>query len=262
MTLSGKRILVTRSVEQAGELAALVRGAGGVPVLFPTIRLTHPEVCGPLDREIGRLSSFDWILFVSANAARFFCERAARLGVGSWPGTLRVASVGPGTTKELATRGVAVHRTAEKHTAEGLFGALLPVGIRGKRFLLPRAEEGRETLPDAIAREGGDVVSVVAYRNGLAEKDEAVAAEIVSRPPDVCTFASPSAFRNLFLLLGEEATRSVLSRTRIAVIGEVTARAVERRDFRVDIVPETYTLKGMVDAVQAFFAAHRSADPR
>ncbi|HSE14580.1 MAG TPA: uroporphyrinogen-III synthase [Candidatus Deferrimicrobium sp.] len=261
MNLTGKRILVTRSVEQAGEMAALVRRAGGIPVLFPTIRLTHPENCAPLDREIGRLSSFDWILFTSANAARFFCERAARLGVGSWPGSLRVASVGPGTTKVLAERSVPVHRTAGKHTAEGLFEALHPEGIRGKRFLLPRAEEGREILPDAIAGEGGEVVSVVAYRNGLAEKDEEIAREIVSRPPDVCTFASPSAFRNLFLLLGNVAARNMLSRTRIAVIGEVTARAVERRDFRVDIVPETYTLKGMVDAIQAFFAAHRSAGP-
>lgn len=261
MTLSGKRILVTRSVEQAGELVALVRRAGGVPVLFPTIRLTHPEDCGPLDREIGRLSSFDWILFASANAARFFCERASRLGVGSWPGTVRVASVGPGTTKELAARGVPVCLTAEKHTAEGLFDALVTAGIRGKRFLLPRAEEGREILPDAIARDGGEVVSVVAYRNGLAEKDEAVAGEIESLPPDVSTFASPSAFRNIFLLLGEAEARNMLSRSRIAVIGEVTARAVERRDFRVDIVPETYTLKAMVDAIQAFFIAHRSADP-
>ncbi|HAM32591.1 MAG TPA: hypothetical protein DDX05_05635 [Deltaproteobacteria bacterium] len=259
MTLSGKRILVTRSVEQAGELAALVRRAGGVPVLFPTIRLMHPADCGPLDREIGRLSSFDWILFASANAARFFRERAARLGVVSWPATLRVASVGPGTTKELAALGVPVHLTAKKHTAEGLFEALLPMGMPGKRFLLPRAEEGRMNLPEAIGREGGEVVSVVAYRNGPAEKDEAAAGEIAARPPDVCTFASPSAFRNLFLLLGEEAAGEMLSRSRIAVIGEVTARAVERRDFRVDIVPETYTLKGMVDAVQAFFAAHRSA---
>ena len=96
---------------------------------------------------------------------------------------------------------------------------------------------------------------MVAYRNGLAEKDEDAAAEIVADPPEVCTFASPSAFRNLFALLGEENAREMLGRTRIAVIGEVTARAVRERDFRVDIEPETYTLKAMVDAIKAFFAA-------
>ncbi len=259
MTLSGKRILITRSEEQAGELASLVRRAGGIPVRFPTIRLVPPDDCGPLDTEIARLSSFDWVLFTSANAARFFCERSARLGRVSWPGGVHVASVGPGTTRELASRKVPVRITASRHTAEGLFDELLPAGIPGKRFLLPRAEEGRETLPDTIGREGGQVVSVVAYRNGLAERDDDAAAEIVADPPDVCTFASPSAFRNLFPLLGEENAREMLSHSFIAVIGEVTARAVEHRDFRVDIVPEMYTLKAMVDAIVAFLS-RRPAD--
>jgi uroporphyrinogen III methyltransferase/synthase len=257
MTLSGKRILITRSAEQAEELASLVRRAGGTPVLFPTIRLVPPEECGPLDREISRLSSFDWVLFASANAARFFCERSARLGRVSWPGGVHVASVGPGTTRELSNRGVPVRITASRHTAEGLLEELLPMGISGKRFLLPRAEEGREILPEAIGREGGEVVSVVVYRNGLAEKDDDAAMEIASSPPDVCTFASPSAFRNLFPLMGEENAREMLEKSVVAVIGEVTARAVKRRDFRVDIVPETYTLKAMVDAIGAFFAARR-----
>jgi len=254
MTLSGKRVLVTRGAEQAEELAALVRRAGGVPVLFPTIRLVPPEDCGPLDREIGRLSSFDWVLFSSANGARFFCERADRLGVVSWPSSFRAASVGPGTTRELESRGIPVSLTAEVHTGEGLFEALKIRGVAGKRFLLPRAEEGREALPELLSGEGGEVVSVVAYRNGVADRDDAVAEEIVSNPPDVCTFASPSSFRNLFALLGEEEARGMLERSRIAVIGEVTARAVEKRGFRVDIVPETYTLRGMVEAVAAHFA--------
>jgi len=255
MALSGQRILITRSAEQAGELAALVRRAGGKPVLFPTIRLVPPEDCAPLDREIGHLTSFDWIVFASANAARFFCERSARLGLASWPAGVRAASVGPGTTKELAAHGVPVRVTASRHTAEGLLEELRAKGIPGRRFLLPRAQEGREILPGALAREGGEVVSVVAYRNGLAEKDEADAIEIVANPPQVCTFASPSAFRNLFLLLGEEAAREMLSASRIAVIGEVTAQAVKQREFRVDIVPETYTLKAMVDAIAAYFDA-------
>ncbi len=257
MTLSGIRVLITRSAEQGGEFADLVRRAGGAPVLFPTIRLVPPDDCGPLDREIGRLSSFDWILFTSANAARFFCDRSARVGLVSWPAGLRVASVGPGTTRELESRGVKVRFTAAKHTGEGLFEDLLTDGVAGKRFLLPRALEGRQVLPEAIRREGGQVVPVVAYRNGLAEKDEDAAAEILADPPDVCTFASPSAFQNLFPLLGEENARDLLGKSRIAVIGEVTARAVRSRDFRVDIVPETYTLKAMVDAIEGFFTAGR-----
>jgi uroporphyrinogen-III synthase len=255
-------VLVTRSAEQAGELAALVRGAGGVPVLFPTIRLVPPDDPGPLDREIGRLTSFDWVLFTSANAASFFLERSARLGLSSWPPGVRAASVGPGTTRALESLGVPVRLTAGKHTGEGLFEALRPHGVAGRRFLLPRAEEGRETLPDLISREGGEVVAVVAYRNGLAERDESAAEDIVARPPDVCTFASPSAFRNLFALLGEEGAREMLRRSHIAVIGEVTLRAVEEREFRVDIVPETYTLKGMVEAAAAFFARREAAGPR
>jgi uroporphyrinogen-III synthase len=262
MTLSGKRVLVTRSAEQAGELADLIRGAGGVPVLFPTIRLVPPDDTGPLDREIGRLASFDWVLFSSANAARFFRERADRLGLSTWPAGPRAASVGPGTTRALEALGVPVHLAAKTHTGEGLFEALKAHGIAGRRFLLPRAEEGRETLPERIARDGGEVVAVVAYRNAPAERDETAAGEIVARPPDVCTFASPSAFRNFCTLLGEERAREVLGKSRIAVIGEVTRRAVLRREFRVDIMPETYTLKGMVDAAAAFFARHPTAAPR
>ena len=262
MTLSGKRVLVTRSAEQAGELADLIRDAGGVPVLFPTIRLVPPGDTGPLDREVGRLASFDWVLFTSANAARFFRGRSDRLGLSAWPAGVRAASVGPGTTRALEALDVPVHLAAETHTGEGLFEALKPHGIAGRRFLLPRAEEGRETLPELISREGGEVVAVVAYRNAPAERDETAAREIVDRPPDVCTFASPSAFRNFFTLLGEERAREVLGKSRIAVIGEVTRRAVLRREFRVDIMPETYTLKGMVDAAAAFFARRGAAAPR
>ena len=253
MILTGKRILVTRSEEQNEELAVMVRRAGGVPVLFPTIRLVPPEDSKPLDREIGRLSSFDWILFSSTNAASFFCNRSSQLGLVSWPSALRVASVGPGTTRELVSRGVRVFLTAQKHTAEGLYEAIRPHGVAGRRFIVPRVEELKDQLAEAIRRDGGDVVSVVAYRNVIAEKDEDVAAQIVARPPDICVFASPSAFSNLFLLLGEEEARMMLKKSHIAVIGEVTARAVRAREFNVDIMPETYTLKALMDAVEAFF---------
>ena len=253
MILAGKRILITRNEEQNEEVAIMVRSAGGVPVLFPTIRLAPPENSGPLDREIGRLSSFDWILFSSANAARFFCDRSSQLGLVTWPSELRVASVGPGTSDELVSRGVRVFLTAKKHTADGLYEAIRPHGVAGRCFIIPRVEDQRDYLAEAIRRDGGEVVSVVAYRNTIAEKDEETAAHIVARPPDVCVFASPSAFSNLFSLLGENEARDMLKKSRIAVIGEVTARAVRAREFDVDIMPKTYTLKALMNAVEVFF---------
>ena len=256
MSLTGKRILVTRSEDQAEELAALIRGRGGVPVLFPTIRLVPPDDSRPLDDALARLSSFNWLLFASANAARFFCARAAERGIPAPPEGVRVACVGPGTARELGRSGLTVHLTAERHTAEGLVAALRREGVAGKRFLLPRAGEGRDVIPAEIGREGGFVETVVVYRNGLPARDEAAAREIAASPPDVCTFASPSALRNFFLLLGERDAAETLSRSRIAVIGEVTARAVEERKLPVDIMPEKYTLLGMVEAIDRRLSSH------
>jgi uroporphyrinogen-III synthase len=255
MSLRGKRILVTRGEGQAEEFSAVIRKRGGVPVIFPTVRLVPPDDTGPLDEAIDRLGAFDGVLFTSANAARFFFEHAEKRGVRRIPEGVRIASVGPGTTREITRHGFPVHLSADRHTAEGLVEALAREGVSGKRFLLPRAEEGREVIPEEIGSRGGTVDVVTAYRNGLPPRDEKAVGEIEERPPEVCTFASPSAFRNFFFLLGEELAASVLSRSRIAVIGEVTARAVRERNYPVDIMPETFTLAGMLEAIDAHFAS-------
>lgn len=255
MSIRGKRILVTRGGEQAEAFARLVREAGGTPVLFPTVRIVPADDPRPLDAALDGLPSFDWVLFTSANAARFFVDRAAARGIRALPDGVRAASVGPGTSAAMRRLGLPVHLEASRHTAEGLAEALAREGIAGKRYLLPRALEGREVLPAILGRQGGEVTAVAAYRTGLPERDEAAASALSADPPDVCTFASPSAFRNLFILMGEERAAAMLRRSRIAAIGEVTARAVGARNFPVDIMPETYTLKGMLEAIAARFEA-------
>lgn len=255
MGLLGKRILVTRSEEQAGAFAARVRERGGVPLLFPTVRLVPHEDSRDLDEALARVEAFDWILFTSANAVRFFAVLSARAAFPGFPGGVRVGSVGPATTRELALRGFPAHLTAEVHTGEGLVAALAREGIEGRHFLLLRALEGRETIPQEIARRGGRVEVVPVYRNALPPPDETAAGEIGEHPPDVCTFASPSAFRNFFALLGEERAASVLSRSRLAVIGEVTARAVRERRYRVDIMPRRFTMDGLLEAIETHFAS-------
>jgi len=82
MSLRGLRILVTRGDEQAESFSDLIRERGGIPVPIPTVRLVPPEEPAALDGALDRLAGFDWLLLTSANAARFFLERAASRGEG------------------------------------------------------------------------------------------------------------------------------------------------------------------------------------
>lgn len=250
MALPGTRILVTRGGTQADEFGRSVRARGGVPVLFPTVALVPVEEGGDFDDSLRRLDSYDFVVFTSANAVRFVRDRMTTLGVRRLPDTLSVVSVGPGTTRELNLRYLPVHLEAPVHSAEGVVDLLVPKGVVGKRVLFPRAEEGREVIPDGLTAAGATVDLVVAYRNGLPPKDPQAAARIVDNPPEVSTFASPSAFRNLFHLLGEEKAAAFLSKSVIAVIGDVTAAAVREKGFEPAIVPTDFTLDAMLDAIE------------
>ncbi len=259
MPLRGLRVLVTRGEGQAREFSDLIHGRGGVPVLFPTIRIVAAEDPAPLDAAIASLPTFDWVLFSSANGVRYFAQRAGRAIATALPGRLRIGSVGPGTTQAASDAGMTVFLEAGTHTAEGLLEALAHEGIRGKRILVPRAAEGREALVDGLSGSGAEVVAPVAYQTGAADKNEAACRALLADPPDVCTFASPSSVRFFFELMGETSARSVLSRSRTAVIGRVTARAIEKRNIRVDIIPAEFTIPGMLDAIESHFCQPEGA---
>src|SRR4051812_22093722 len=66
--LFGKRIVVTRSREQAPELVELLESFGADPIEAPMIRIAPPEDYAPLDGAIQKVGTFDWIVFTSANA--------------------------------------------------------------------------------------------------------------------------------------------------------------------------------------------------
>src|SRR5579859_7608226 len=76
--LQGKRILVTRTREQAGVLSERLKALGALPVEFPTIRIAAPLDWTPLDEALQRLCAVDeegdpyysWLVFTSANGVR------------------------------------------------------------------------------------------------------------------------------------------------------------------------------------------------
>lgn len=262
MPLFGMRVLVTRTPEQAAPLASALRTAGARPVLAPMIRLLPAEDSSQLDAGLRRLRDYDAIVFTSANALRFTLQRARELGLEA---TLRETSArvvcgGAQTARAAVEAGLPVHFVPAAASAEGRRGsgdaeALLAqlsthLEPRGRRFLLPRSEIGREVLADGLAKLGAEVDAVVAYRNvpPAEERAEELRAWLRRDELDVLTFASPSAVRHLVALLGEE-ERSAMQRCILAAVGPTTAAALESLGFRADVVPDWPDAKQLVAAL-------------
>src|SRR5688572_19374017 len=104
--LAGRRILVTRPREQAAGLAALIREAGGEPILFPAIEIGDLADLSAFDAIADRLEAFDLAIFISPTAVQRALDllQARRKG-RPWPARLQVAAIGRSTARELQRRG-------------------------------------------------------------------------------------------------------------------------------------------------------------
>ncbi|HXW07210.1 MAG TPA: uroporphyrinogen-III C-methyltransferase [Vicinamibacterales bacterium] len=257
--LFGRRIVVTRSREQAGDLIEMLEERGAEAIPAPTIHIAPPEDMGQLDRACAEASSFDWIVFTSAIGVERFMERLlAQTDVRELKG-VRLCTVGASTAARLARYGLRVDLTPEEYRAEALAEALRGSGsLRDMRFLLPRADIGRELIADELRAAGADVVEVIAYRTtlGTAEGDGEydIYRMLLDREIDAVTFTSASTVRNFATIFGREQAADLLRTTVVASIGPVTAEAAQQLDIATTVMPERYTIPDLVDALVVHFA--------
>jgi len=83
---------------------------------------------------------------------------------------------------------------------------------------------------------------------------------LLERHIDVVTFTSASAVRNFVRVLGAEPAADLLRTTVVACIGPVTAEAAAQFDVKATIIPTSYTIPGLVDAIVKYFADKSPAE--
>ncbi len=252
--LAGKRVVVTRAAEQSGELTERLQAYGAEIVHLPAIAFAAPEDTRPLDATIQGLATFDWLLFTSQNAVRFFTCRWRQLsGDTEGPrGKMRVAAVGPATARAAEEAGWKVDFVAARYQGQAL-AEELGGELRGKRILLPRSHRAGRELPEALAMVGAAVAEVVAYRTqyAMAGNRGAIADQI--RGADVVTFASPSAIAALVEAMGEAELRQASQSVPLAAIGPVTAGAIREIGLPVAIEAAEHTAAGLANSIAEYF---------
>ncbi|SNT00191.1 uroporphyrinogen-III synthase/uroporphyrinogen III methyltransferase / synthase [Granulicella rosea] len=253
LPLDGVRILITRTRQQASELAAQLESRGAQTLPIPTIELAEPASWQAMDAALADLPRFDWVVFTSANAVKSFCERREQVGAsGSLP---RVAVVGPATAKAALACGLEVDLMPAQYVAEALLAELAPQVVAGSRVLLARASEARDVLPEGLAAAGATVTIADAYRNVVPQgAAEALASALhdAARRPHAITFTSSSTATHLFALL-EMAGLALDPSILIASIGPVTSRTLTELGHPPQIEAGQATIAGLVDALTTYF---------
>lgn len=257
--LFGRRVLVTRSREQAAEMVDLLEAHGAEAIEAPLINIVPPDDYGPLDEACERAGGFDWIIFTSANGASAFMDRllSGPRDVRALAGA-RLCAVGPGTASRLTRFGLKVDLVPDDHSADGVVAALKEAGsVKGKRVLFAKADIARDTLPEELRAAGAQVTEVVAYRTVTAEGDAhlGIYRQLLDRQIDAVTFSSASAVRAFVSIYGADQAVDLLNHTTVATIGPVTADAAVRYGITPQITPATSTISALVEALVSHFRA-------
>jgi uroporphyrinogen-III synthase len=223
--LANKRILITRTRHQASDLAAQLEALGATTILIPTIEIVPPASFAALDAALTCLRTYDWLLFTSVNAVEAFHRRAQLLHLTQLP--KHIAAIGPVTLSAANAIGLTVDLIPPQYIGESLAESLLPKAP-GKSFLLVRAAEARDHLPETLTAAGATVTIAEAYRNQLPPDSIPALQTIFASPehyPDAITFTSASTARNLFALL-EAANLPLPPNITLASIGPITSETL------------------------------------
>ncbi|MBQ3854047.1 MAG: uroporphyrinogen-III C-methyltransferase [Anaerovibrio sp.] len=251
--LFGKKVLVTRSRSQASKLTTALEELGAECIEAPAIKIVPPvDNYEALDKAIGQLDKYNWLIFTSTNGVEHFWHRLVAGGKDARVlYKARICAIGAATAQALASHGITADVVPERYQAEGIIEALDNELIAGTKILIPRAAEARALLPEALTKAGAQVDVVVAYETVMGDAEAVeIRNSLAKGEIDVVTFTSSSTVENLLKILKEP---ELLKEAQLAAIGPITAETMQKNGLTANIVAAEYTIEGLVQTIKEAF---------
>jgi len=248
--LFGRRIVVTRARLQASRLTRQLDRLGAEVIELPAIRIEPPADPAPLDGAVASLSSFNWIIFTSANGVDAFFDALdrAKLDARALAG-VRICVIGPGTAASLgrfALRADARPKTYKSADIADTLAALQD--LDSVTILCPRADIAPKDLVEDLASRGAAVTDIAAYRTVAETPDPKRLDEVFAGDgPDWITFTSSSTVTNFVNAVGLEKLRGCSAS--LASIGPVTSQTIRSFGLEPSVEAVSHTIAGLVEAI-------------
>jgi uroporphyrinogen-III synthase len=175
---------------------------------------------------------------------------------------LKTAAIGQATAKSIVELlGTEPTLIPPQAVAESLAEALLsharqPDGTP-TRFLLIRAEEARDILPETLRKAGGDVTIAPAYRTVVPQDSIPLIRSLFHSPatyPDAITFTSSSTVTNLLALLNE-ANLTLPPYIKRISIGPITTQTLNDVNLPPHAESDQPAIPALIDCITSIFTS-------
>lgn len=168
---------------------------------------------------------------------------------------MKVVAVGSKTYSICEKYKIPVHIIPKRFSGEGVVEALSKFDLKDKTIFIPRSALGREDLPRGLRELGAIIKTVPVYNVALPTKEnlfEYIKKLNISKP-DLFIFTSPSTFENFLQIMDIINPVSYFKGYDVAAIGPTTQSAIENKRVKVNIMPDEYTIQGLVKKVIEFY---------
>jgi uroporphyrinogen III methyltransferase/synthase len=245
--LFGQRVMVTRPKHQVASLRRRLETVGARVMSQPVMEMLSPASWAEVDPSMRRLSSYDWLIFSSANGVAAFFSRLRELGYDARHlGACRLAAIGPGTASEVERAGLRVDLVPDTFCSERLAETLVSRAGRA-RFLLVRGDRSRPVLRQRLAESAAAIDEILVYQSQeIKTADEAVVEALRAGEIDWVTVTSSAIAAAVVRLFG-----SLLERTKLASISPLTSQTLRELGFPPAAEAAVATMDGLVEAIIA-----------
>jgi uroporphyrinogen-III synthase len=211
-------IAVTRPIDQAKRLTALIEAAGGSSMLFPLIAIAPLEDYSAFEASIANIHEVDWAIFISTNAVQNAMPRLIKK-LNGFSQTyvqanittqnfhpLKFAAIGPTTAEALMHQGSAIGLQnvlvpSVRFDSEALLNTPEMQAIANQRVVIFRGVGGREVLAETLKKRGAHVTFAESYHRINPQTDDTLLARAVKQQAcHALVITSSEAMRHLIQL--------------------------------------------------------------
>lgn len=229
--LFGKRIVVTRAREQAGELSKMLADQGAEVIELPFISVEQHFDGQRVSEVLAGIAVYEWVIFTSANGVKNFFDLFYKAYDDiRCLGPMRIAAVGAATAREIEKHKLKVDLVPQKANADALASELIEnEGVESVQLLVVTGNQNRESLVQRLETEGRAIVDTLPlYKTSKADLSKDPAAERFRQEgADAVLFTSSSTVKSFVeqhaALTLEEGAR----RPAFGSIGPLTTKALQ-----------------------------------